>query len=571
MAESQAGADVYDLKSAELPYLSGRSLRLFTRLLEGPFGGLLSKKLLKDGGITWLGQQQVDAAPTYYPVAARGDKPAAKQGVPLFEWPASRPQHQAPGFRFPTVFDYAEAYRWGSTTPLEVAQNLLKAVAAGDAADPPLRAMIAIDEQDVLQQAEASAKRLKARRPLSVFDGVPVAVKDELDMAPYATSVGTSFLGQSAVKADATIVAHMRAAGALLFGKANMHEIGIGVTGQNPIHGTPRNPYNPAHYTGGSSSGSAAAVAAGFCPVALGADGGGSIRIPAAFCGLIGLKPTFGRVSEFGAAPLAWSVAHLGPLAASAADAALAYAVLAGPDPKDPLSLHQPDPGLLGWDNLDLSDLTLGVYWPWFRHATADIVEACETMLNHFTGLGASIREIVLPDLEASRVAHVITIAGEMSQALNATYDQHHQEHSLQVRLNLALARRFTTADYVQAQRVRTRTIANFNQALSEVDVIITPASGLPAPPIPATAFPDGDSDLTTLTEIMRFVTPANLTGLPAIAFPTGYNGAGLPLGMQAIGRAWQETTLLRLALAAEQQVVRQKPQIFFDPGLKVT
>jgi Asp-tRNA(Asn)/Glu-tRNA(Gln) amidotransferase A subunit family amidase len=152
-----------------------------------------------------------------------------------------------------------------------------------------------------------------------------------------------------------------------------------------------------------------------------------------------------------------------------------------------------------------------------------------------------------------------------MSQALDHHYANHRRDFGLDVRLNLALARQFTTRDYIQAQRVRTRMMTNFNRALEQVDVIVTPTTGLPAPAIPEAALSYGDSDLTTLTEIMRFVTPANLTGLPAISFPAGYSEAGLPIGMQGIGRAWQEQTLLRLALAAEQAVERRKPQVYYD------
>lgn len=476
-------------------------------------------------------------------------------------WPACPARS---GFRFATVQDYARAYRDGKITPEDVAHRVLEAIATSNAAEPPLRAIIAVDREDVLRQARESSQRIKDGQALSVFDGVPVAVKDEVDMLPYPTTVGTAFLGKSPCKEDATVVARMRAAGVLLIGKANMHEIGIGVTGLNPHHGTPRNPYAPDHFTGGSSSGPGAAVAVGLCPVAIGADGGGSIRIPASFCGIVGLKPTFGRISEHGAAPLCWSVAHLGPLAATTTDAALAYAVMAGPDPKDPISLHQPAPTLAGWDHLDLSGLTLGVYWPWFRHATADMVSLCEAMLQKFESMGAGLREIVIPDLEAGRVAHTITIAGEMAQALDRTYAEHHREHGLDVRINLALARAFTTRDYVQAQRVRTRLIANFKRALEQVDVILTPTTALAAPLIPKAALPEGESDLSTLVEIMRFVTPANLAGLPAISFPVGYNDARLPIGMQAISRAWQEGTLLRLALAAERTVERESPQVYY-------
>jgi len=554
----------YDLESVELPYMSGLPLRLFVALLEGPLRGLLVPSLLESAGITRLREQQIDEPPTLYPIHSSGASASEAENIPLAELPGP-PARPGPGFRFATAHDYARAYREGTTTPDKVALKVLEAIESSNSAVPPLRAIIAVEREDVLKQAAASTKRIQEGRPLSVFDGVPVAVKDEVDMTPYPTTVGTAFLGKSPAEEDSTVVARMRAAGALLVGKANMHEIGIGVTGLNPHHGTTRNPYNPGHYTGGSSSGPGAAVASGLCPVAIGADGGGSIRIPSSFCGLVGLKPTFGRVSEFGAAPLCWSMAHLGALAATATDAALAFGVLAGPDSQDPHSLHQPSPTLDGWDNLDLSDLTLGVYWPWFRHATADVVSACETLLGEFENRGATVREVVIPDLGIGRVAHVVTIAGEMAQAM-ARYDaDHRSEHGLDVRINLALARTFTARDYIQAQRARTQMMTNFDRVLKQVGVIITPTTGLPAPAIPQVALPDGESDLTTLTEIMRFATPANLTGLPAISFPAGYNEAGLPIGMQALGRAWQEGTLLRLALAAEQIVERQAPQVHYE------
>jgi len=553
----------YDLKSVKLPYLSGILLRLFVAVLESPLRGLIIPKLFRDSGIAWFRKQSIDVPPTLYPISFTSPPVLETARVPSDELSVPSAVSDST-FSFATVHDYATAYRTGKTTPEEVAHRLLEAIKASDTAKPPLRAMIAVDRDDVLKQAEAATQRFKNGQPLSIFDGVPVAIKDELDMEPYPTTVGTRFLGTTPAKTDATVVARLRAAGALLIGKTNMHEIGLGVTGFNPHHGPARNPYNPNHYPGGSSSGPAVAVAAGFCPVAIGADGGGSIRTPASFCGLVGLKSTFGRVSEFGAFPLAWSVAHLGPLAATATDAALAYGVIAGPDPKDPLSLHQPQPTLKGWENLDLSDLTLGVYWPWFRHASADVVSMCEAMLGEFKRMGAKVQEIAIPHLEIGRLAHTITIAGEMTQALGHYDATHRRDYSLDVRINLALAREFTARDYLRAQQVRTQMITNFNQILKQVDAIITPTNGIPAPAIPQTALPHGDSDLTTLTEIMRFVTPANFTGLPAISFPAGYNEAGLPIGMQAMGRAWQEPTLLRLALAAEQVVERQQPQVYF-------
>ena len=560
----QTPEQIYDLKSVQMPYLSGAKLKIFVAALDSPARSVLLGNLLTQAGISWLRQQTFSEWPTCEPLVPAQkpiDHPAT---MPISQWP-ERPADQPSGWRFATSADYAQAYREGATDPATVAERVYEAIVASDKTDPPLRAFIELNKEDLMQQARASAQRWREGRPLSPIDGVPVAIKDELDMTPFPTHMGTSFLGKQPVTEDAIAVARMRAAGALLIGKTNMHEIGIGVTGFNPHFGTPRNPYDPAHYPGGSSSGSAVAVAAGFCPIALGADGGGSVRIPAAFCGVMGLKPTFGRVPESGSFGLDFSVAHVGPLAATTFDLAVAYAVIAGPDPRDRLSIQQPIPSLDGWDKTDLSDLTIGVFWPWFRHATAEMVQTNEQMLTHFQELGAQVKEIVIPDLEATRIAHVITITTEMNQALDPFYDEHHKDLGMDVRISLSLSRAFNARDYVQAQRVRTRIMDHFQQAFESVDVIVTPAAGLAAPVIPETALPDGDSDLTTLTEIMRYAPFSNMTGHPAVTFPVGYTDAGLPIAMQAVARHWDEVTLFRLALAAEQHIKRRKPQIFFD------
>lgn len=551
---------VYDLKSVKLPYLSGGTLKLFASLVEGPLRGLLTPSLFESAGINWLRKQNFEEPPTYYPIHHTGGSHREAAAVPVNELP--RTAGKTKGFQFSSAFDFADAYRNGTTTPEEISQKVLDAIQASDSGDKPLRAFIAVNRDDVMRQARESTERFKAGKPLSMFDGVPVAVKDEMDMLPYPTTVGTAFLGKTPVKEDSTVAARLRNAGALLVGKTNMHEIGINVFGLNPHHGTTRNPYNPDHFTGGSSSGSATAVASGLVPIAIGADAGGSIRIPASFCGLVGLKATFGRISEHGAFPLDWSVAHIGPLAWSAIDAALTYALIAGPDLKDPASLHQPLPSLKGWDEPNLKGLKLGVYWDWFRHAGAEIVAACEAMLKEYEKMGCEIVEIVIPNLEANRVAHSVTILAEMAQAMHATYDEHHKEHALDVRINLAMARQLAGTDYVTAQRVRTRMMNHFRDAFQKVDMILTPSTGIAAPEIKRGALPNGESDLTTTVEIMRFVTVANFTGLPAISFPVGYTQKGLPIGMQVMGRAWDEVNLLRMALAAEQVVERKEPHI---------
>ena len=392
----------YDLESVKLPRLQGAALRLLVWILEHRLTrGLLLSSLLESGGFKKLRSLVMTEPPTFqpsYPVSSPVSHAnwSAAASVALIQ-EAGRTRGR--GFAFSTIKDYIDAYRAGRTTPEKVAERALAAIRESEAANPAMRFFIAVDAEAVIAQARESTRRWREGRPLGALDGVPVAVKDEVDALPYPTTVGTRFLGREPAREDSTAVARVRAAGAMILGKANMHEVGMGVTGQNPHHGTVRNPYDTGRHTGGSSSGPAAAVAAGLCPLAIGCDGGGSIRVPSAMCGVVGLKATYGRVSEHGAAPLTWSMGHVGPIGATALDVALGYALMAGPDPRDPVSLIQPGLDLAGLDDQGLRGLSLGVYWPWFRHAAAAVVERCERLLAAFQERGARVVEVTIPEL----------------------------------------------------------------------------------------------------------------------------------------------------------------------------
>ncbi len=555
----------YDVQEVDAPRLTGMGLKAFTWLVEQRrLGALLRGIMSKQVGLDRLRTDPAaGCAPIRKPWYDRPDDPArpaqttsaAAQAevAASLEAPAAMPH--------PTIADYAAAYRDGSASPVDVARRFLSAVEAEDAASPPLRAFIAVDEADLLRQAEDSAARIAAGEARSILEGVPIAIKDEVDMVPFPTTVGTAFLGKTPATGDATTVARIRASGALLLGKANMHELGLGVTGLNLHHGPPRNPYGPGHCTGGSSSGSAAAVAAGLCPVALGADGGGSIRIPAGLCGVVGLKPTFGRVSEHGAAPLCWSVAHIGPIGQTARDTAALYALMAGIDPADPGTRFQPDPHLEGIDRTDLEGLRFGVYRPWLEHAEPAVVARCYEAIGAMEGLGAEIVDVEIEGLEDLRVAHLVVIASEMAAARIGESRAIRLQMGLDVRLNFALASELSATDYVQALRLRERITAELEGLLDRVHGLLTPATGTPAPPIRPDVLSAGESDLPTLDRIMRFAPGPNLTGHPAISFPIGYDDeSGLPIGLQVIGRAWQEPLLLGIAHAMEGAVERRPP-----------
>ncbi len=467
-------------------------------------------------------------------------------------------------FKLATHSDYATAYREGRCTPVDIADRVLESVETSEGMTPPMRFFIAQEERDLKRQAQESADRIDRGEPLSPWDGVPVAVKDEIDQIGYPTTVGTTFLGKQVKEEDATVVARLREAGALLIGKVNMHEVGLGVTGINPHHGSARNPHDPGHVTGGSSSGSAATVGAGLCPVAVGADGGGSIRIPAALCGIVGIKPTFGRVSEEGAFPLCWSVAHVGPLAASVEDAAHALDIMAGPDPADPNTRGQPA--------LDLSNLGKGVDglrlgWceAWNSTASEPMLKACREAVGRLVDRGASLVEVDVQHLELVRITQLITIGVEMAAAAYELRREHKTDYGADTRMLLEIASNVPAVDYVRAQRLRTLIARGFADVLEKVDTIVTPMTVTSAPPLLPDAEIAGQSDDQVLEDLTMFSFPANLAGLPALSMPVGYDDDGLPLGLQLIGRHWEEALLLRAGLALEGEFQQRKPQVHFD------
>jgi Asp-tRNA(Asn)/Glu-tRNA(Gln) amidotransferase A subunit family amidase len=547
----------YELKSLNLPKLSGLALSIFVRLLASRFGQMLLLKSLEDsGGVTKLRSLHVDNPPTFYPLKISSDP------SPIPEKAVDSPVENG-NIPFSTARDFTLGYQEGTFTPLEVAEQVIENISRSEAGEVPLRLFIAQDREDFFTQAKSATQRAQKGQRLSPLDGVPVAIKDEVDMLPYPTTVGTAFLGTQPAQEDSTVVARLRAAGALLVGKTNMHEIGIGPNSINPHHGTVRNPYDVQRDAGGSSSGSAAAVAAGIVPAAIGADGGGSIRIPAAMCGVVGLKSTFGRISEYGAAPLDWSIAHLGPIAASVYDTALVYSIIAGPDPKDRYTLLQPPVTLSNWNTPHLEGMRCGVYPAWNEHADPEIVTCFKGMQSALEQRGATLCEIEIPELDEIRISHAITILSEMAKCMRP-YKKQRRRMAESVQLSLILGESFSADDYLRAQQFRTRAMATFEKLFTEVDVILSPATAKTAQPLPSDNDSKDWSDLATSTEYMRYVNPANLTGLPAISFPIGYDSRGLPIGMQAMGDHWQEHLLLRVAYNAEQVLERKTPDHYF-------
>jgi Asp-tRNA(Asn)/Glu-tRNA(Gln) amidotransferase A subunit family amidase len=549
----------YQNKPVTAPRLAGAGLRAFARLVEQPVGGrIVRDQLLRQLGLETLRAARVDGMPLdpgALPADARAfpRHPARPAVEPLERALASdaAPSRSAHALHL--------AYAAGATDPVAVAERFLVALDRSEQADPPLRAFIAQYPDDLRAQARASAERWRAGRPLGPLDGVPVAVKDEIDQVPYPTTAGTR-LPVSEATADSTPVARMRAAGALLVGKANMHELGSGLTGINPHWGTPHNPFDVRRMCGGSSSGSAALVAAGLAPISLACDGGGSIRMPAAFCGVVGLKATYGRVSHRGAADLIWTTAHTGPIGATVADVARCYLAIAGPDAADPKTLRQPPPHLEGFDAPDLRGVTLGVDRQWFEAADDEVVAVCLATVDRLKALGAEVREVDLPDLELIQLAHVVLIGVEMATSQQVVYDTDRRVFSHETRVSMALSRGLLATDYVHALRLRSRLIRQWLAATAGLDAIVTPSTGRTAPLLQGDAEAIGESDMALAAHIMRFMAPGNLLGFPGISVPVGHDREGLPIGLQILGRPFLEHVLLRVARHVETGAAWRRP-----------
>lgn len=580
----------YEKDAVVAPVVAGWKLRTFVRALESSITGpRLRAKLLHDSGIArWRALPAADATPTapllHRMVAVANDATsvpppieplppaphvaralpvitAALEAAPSLVAPASVAPPGAEGLTTSQLLAYFRANPEG---PIAVAERALAALTDAARATQAPGWIIAHHPDEVRAAAAASAARWKAGSPRSVLDGMPVVVKDELDVAGYATTLGTRFRTSPAT-VDATVVARLRAAGAIVLAKANMNEIGINPIGLNPHWGPARNPWNPAHITGGSSSGSAGAVAGGLCAIAIGADGGGSIRIPAALCGVVGLKATYGRIPETGIPPLCWHVGHVGPIGQTVADVAVAYAVMAGPCAGDASSLQQPGLTVADVAPADISGLRVGVCWPYLEDATPAIVDGCKRALALLRERGAQVVELPPPDLNTLKWTHAVLILSEMATAMASEVATDVRRFALDSRTNLALAQAFTAQDYVHALRHRQRLTHELLAQFDEVDVMLTPTTGITAPRIPEYALPDGESNLPVVDALMRFARLGNLTGFPALAVPTGLDAQGLPTSVQLTARPFAEALLLRVGAVVETLRARARPTVWTD------
>ncbi len=431
--------------------------------------------------------------------------------------------------------------------------------------DPQINAFLT-PAPELAVQAALQADSLYARRPSNLLDlpllGVPLAVKDLFDTAEIRTTGGSKFFAQNVPAEDADAVLRLKLAGAVLLGKTNTHEIALGVTGVNPHYGAVKNPWDATRVTGGSSSGSAAAVATGMCLAALGTDTGGSIRIPASLCGVVGLKPTYGRVSLRGVLPLSWNLDHVGPLTHTVRDAALLLQVLAGFDPHDPASADLPVDDYL-------THLEDGVGGWRVALAAGEYVEACEPAIwqgvqdaaQRLKDLGAQVEKVDLSWLTELAQANTRMTQADAAAFHRQRLVEHPDWFGTDVRQRLETGAALSSTEYALARRTQAEGRRRFEMFFTKYDLLVLPTTPIPAPPI------EGTQALEAARRLTRFTAPFNLAGLPALSLPCGL-ADGLPFGVQLVTRHWGEAKLLRAGHALEMAISADRPPDWRVPPL---
>jgi len=443
---------------------------------------------------------------------------------------------------YATIAELGARYRKRDLSPVEVTQALLARI---EKLDPILHAFVTLTADSALAEARSAEEALRRgdARPLL---GIPVAHKDIYLTRGVRTTGGSALLADWIPDEDATCVQRWRAAGTVQLGKLITHEFAFGL--QFPGHRFPpaKNPWNLDHIPGGSSSGSGTALAAGLVTGATGSDTGGSIRGPAAFCGIVGLKPTYGRSSRAGVLTLSWTLDHTGPMARTVQDCAFLLQPLAGYDPADPASSRAPVDDYVAPLGRDIRGLKIGVPRAYFlEEVDAEVARAFEEALETLRRLGAEVRDVQIPSLRGAH-SFLLILMAEAYAYHESDIREHPELYGDVLRERILAGALVTASEYTQAQRIRAEICRETAEVLKTVDVLASPTALKPATPFaqafdPEFAFPKSN------------MAPFNLTGLPTLALPCGFSASGLPVSFQLSGRPFEEATVLRAGHAYEQ------------------
>ena len=454
------------------------------------------------------------------------------------------------GLHYDSLSATCRRIKSGELTSVQVTEALLARI---EALEGELRAFAMVTADEALEAAEAQDRKRRGGAPLGLLHGVPVAVKDLLQTAGLATASGTQVMADFVPEQDATAVRRLRQAGAVIIGKTQLTEGAFST--HHPQVDPPRNPWHLDHWPGVSSSGSGVAVAAGLAFGALGSDTGGSIRFPCAACGLVGVKPTYGRVSRHGAFPLAESLDHIGPMTRTVEDAGRMLQAIAGADPEDPTTLPDPVPNYVAALDGSIGGLRIGVDWDYVATGVdEDVTAVVRSAVERFRELGAEVREVRMPSRYAGLVENWIrTCAAECAKAHAPWYPEQRGAYGPALAVLLDLGASLSPDVHAELEGEREAFRNELNEVLTGVDILVAPAMPTPPPSLAAIeAEIRGDGEQAAL---ITFTAPFDYSGHPTVNLPAGLFANGLPKSVQLVGRWLDEATLLRAAYALEQSL----------------
>ena len=444
-------------------------------------------------------------------------------------------------------------------SPVGVVRALLERIEADET-----NSFITVTAERALEQASLAEREILAGRHRGPLHGVPVALKDIIYTRGVRTTMGSALYSGHVPDHSATVALKLEEAGSVLIGKTNTHEVAYGPTGDRSYFGPTLNPHDARRITGGSSGGSGAAVAANLCYGALGSDTGGSIRIPAALCGTVGMKPTFGRVSKSGVFPLSWSLDHVGPITRTVEDNALMLNVLTGHDPEDPYSVDHPAEDFARYLQRGLRGAGIGLPTSfYFDQVDEEVGVLVREAMEVFRSLGAQVREVEIPNLVDTLHAQRLILGAEAYAVHEERLENEPEAFDEEVCERLMDGARPRAYRYANARRRGVLATDEFDHALQGVDVLLTPTLPIVATEIGQREVCIGNNKESVRSALTRYTGPTDLTGHPSLSIPCGITTSGLPVGLQLIGRHFDEATLYRFGHAYEEAMIQdQQPAV---------
>ena len=443
----------------------------------------------------------------------------------------------------------ARALRERSISPVEIAEACLARIEVDET-----NAFVTVTAEGAMEAAKRAEREIQAGKHRGPLHGVPVALKDLVHTKGVRTTMGSAFFENFVPDESATVAENLEGAGAVMIGKTNTHEFAYGPTGDRSRFGATRNPRDHARITGGSSGGSGAAVATGLCYGAIGSDTGGSIRIPAALCGVVGMKPTFGRISKHGVFPLAWTLDHVGPITRTVEDNTLLLNALAGHDPRDPYSVDRPAEDFARDLRRGVGGAVIGIPEDfYFEHVEEEVESRVREAMHVFHSLGTELREVEIPHVWETLEAQRLTLAAEAYAVHEERLKSEPEKFDDQGLERLLRGEKLEAYRYANAQRRKLHSREEFGRALEDVDVLLTPTVPIPATESGQRQTNIGGYEEAVYSALTRLTGPTNLNGLPSLSIPCGPVASGLPVGVQLIGSLFDEATLYRFGYAYEE------------------